>query len=342
MILHLIMLIAGFLLLYFGANWLVKGSANLARSLGISAVVIGLTVVAFGTSAPELVVSVISSLQDKSMIAVGNVVGSNICNIALVLGAAAALMPITANRSVVRRDIPLMLAISIYLLLLSLDSRISRIEGVTLFAGVILYTIFNYYISIKENPAGPATAHIGADSSPNACDTAAPAETIEAQVDEIETIESRPRQALLIIAGIAGVVIGADTMIDAAVAMMKNFGVSEKFIGLTIVALGTSLPELATSVVAAMRRQMDISIGNLVGSNVFNILSVIGAAGMIRPIPIPGGFIESGLIIDYLVMMGISLMPWLMMRKDCTVKRWGGGLLLCCYAGYIAYLIHTG
>jgi len=342
MILHLILLAAGFLLLYFGAEWLVKGSANLARSLGISAVVIGLTVVAFGTSAPELVVSVISSLQDKSMIAVGNVVGSNICNIALVLGAAAAIMPITANRSVVRRDIPLMLAISAYLLLLSLDSRISRIEGITLFCGVILYTIFNYYISIKENPASQAAAHSPAGSGPDTSNTAAPAESIEAQVEEIETIESRPKQVLMIIVGIAGVVIGADTMIDAAVAMMKNFGVSEKFIGLTIVALGTSLPELATSVVAAMKKQMDISIGNLVGSNVFNILSVIGAAGLIRPIPIPGGFIESGLIIDYLVMMGISFLPWLMMRKDCTVKRWGGGLLLCCYAGYIIYLIHTG
>ncbi|MFP4533270.1 MAG: calcium/sodium antiporter [Desulfobacterales bacterium] len=342
MILHLILLAAGFLLLYFGAEWLVKGSANLARSLGISAVVIGLTVVAFGTSAPELVVSVISSLQDKSMIAVGNVVGSNICNIALVLGAAAALMPITANRSVVRRDIPLMLAISVYLLLLSLDSRISRFEGATLFAGVILYTIFNYYISIKENPTKLTPTNFPASSGPDTSDTAAPPENIEAQVEEIETIESRPKQVLMIIAGIAGVVIGADTMIDAAVEMMKNFGVSEKFIGLTIVALGTSLPELATSVVAAMKKQMDISIGNLVGSNVFNILSVIGAAGIIRPIPIPGGFIKSGLIIDYLVMMGICILPWLMMRKDCTVKRWGGGLLLCCYAGYIIYLIHMG
>lgn len=342
MIIHLILLALGFLLLYFGANWLVKGSANLARSLGISAVVIGLTVVAFGTSAPELVVSVISSLQDKSMIAVGNVVGSNICNIALVLGAAAVLMPITANRSVVRRDIPLMLAISIYLLLLSLDSRISRIEGITLFAGVILYTIFNYYISMKENRASKAHPHSPANKSVVREDISESGETIEAKVEEIEVIASRPRQIFMILAGIAGVVVGADTMIDAAVVIMKNFGVSEKFIGLTIVALGTSLPELATSVVAAMKKQMDISIGNLVGSNVFNILSVIGAAGIVRPIPIPGGFIESGLIIDYCVMMGISILPWLMMRKDCTVKRYGGILLLCCYAGYIAYLINTG
>src|SRR6056297_3396552 len=133
MLLQLVLLIVGFVLLYYGAEWLVKGSANLARSLGISSVVIGLTVVAFGTSAPELVVSVISSIQDKSMIAVGNVVGSNICNIALVLGASAAITPIAANRSVIRRDIPLMLAISFYLLLLSLDSHISRLEGASLF-----------------------------------------------------------------------------------------------------------------------------------------------------------------------------------------------------------------
>ncbi|MFO7838249.1 MAG: calcium/sodium antiporter [Desulfosalsimonadaceae bacterium] len=324
MIVHLFWLAAGFGLLYYGAQWLVKGSANLARSLGISAVVIGLTVVAFGTSSPELVVSVISSIQDKSMIAVGNVVGSNICNIALVLGASATLMPIVANRSVIRRDIPLMLAISVYLLLLSLDSHISRIEGASLFAGIILYTIFNYYISAKEKKAGTALPD--------------PA----AATEEIAVIESRLHQILLVTAGIAGVVIGAEKMIDAAVAIMKNFGVSEKFIGLTIVALGTSLPELATSVVAAAKKQMDISIGNLVGSNVFNILSVIGAAGIVRPIPIPGGFIESGLIIDYGAMMGISFLPWLMMRKDCTVKRGGGLLLLCCYGCYIAYLVARG
>jgi len=131
-------------------------------------------------------------------------------------------------------------------------------------------------------------------------------------------------------------------MIDAACVIMKRFGVSEKFIGLTVVAFGTSLPELATSVVAAARKQMDISIGNLVGSNVFNILSVIGAAGIVRPIHIPGGFFESGLIYDYVAMMFISFLPWLFMRKGLTVKRWNGVLLLCCYAGYLGYLIIQG
>jgi cation:H+ antiporter len=333
MALHWILLAIGFVLLYFGADWLVRGAASLARSLGISPVVIGLTVVAFGTSAPELVVSVISSVQDKSMIAVGNVVGSNICNIALVLGAAAAVMPISADRSVVRRDIPLMLGISLYLLLLSMDSHVSRLEGATLFAGVIGYTLFNYFIAVKESRRACAV-----EAAASGC----PEPAVKARVDEIGHIASRPRQVLMIIAGIAGVVIGADTMIDAAVAIMKNMGVSEKFIGLTVVALGTSLPELATSIVAALKRQMDISIGNLVGSNVFNILSVIGAAAIVRPIPIPGGFIESGLVIDYAVMMGISLLPWILMRRDRTVKRWGGLLLLGCYAAYLAHLLQTG
>jgi cation:H+ antiporter len=310
--------LVGFVLLYFGAEWLVKGSSSLARSLGITPIVIGLTVVAFGTSAPELVVSVISSIQAKSMIAVGNVVGSNICNIALVLGLSAVFNPIKSDPSVVKRDIPIMLAISLYLLLLSYNSNLGRIEGTTLFAGVIVYTCFNYSLAKKES-AGAAD--------------------IESELEGIGFIASRSKQILLIVIGIAGVVGGAQIVVDNAVKIMTFLGVSEKFIGLTIVAFGTSLPELATSVVAAMRGEMDISIGNLVGSNVFNIMSVLGVASMVRPISIPGGFIESGLWIDYLVMMFTSFLPWLMMRKDFTVNRRNGVVLLACYVGYLVYLI---
>ena len=321
---QVLLLILGFVLLYFGAEWLVKGSANLARSLGITPIVIGLTVVAFGTSSPELVVSVISSIGEKSMIAVGNVVGSNICNIALVLGAAAVFAPLTADRSVIRRDIPLMLAISVYLLIISINSHISRFEGATLFAGVILYTIFNYYISMRESRYAKE-----------------PLSETTAEIDEIGIIDSRARQIGLIVVGIAGVVIGAQVLINAAVIIMKTFGVGEKFIGLTIVAVGTSLPELATSIVAALRREMDISIGNLVGSNVFNILCVIGVAGLVRPITIPGGLFESGLIYDYLMMMLTSSLPLVLMAKDHTIRRSGGLLLLGCYGAYLAYLIFT-
>ena len=318
MVLYIVYCLVGFVLLYFGAEWLVKGSSSLARSLGITPIVIGLTVVAFGTSAPELVVSLISSIQGKSMIAVGNVVGSNICNIALVLGLSAVFHPIKSDPMVVRRDIPIMLAISLYLLLLTFNSKLGRIEGATLFIGIILYTFMNYYLAKKE--------------------TAGAAE-IESELEDIGFVASRPKQLLMVAAGIAGVVAGAQIVVSNAVLIMTILGVDEKFIGLTIVAFGTSLPELATSVVAAMRGEMDISIGNLVGSNVFNIMSVLGVASLVRPIPIPGGFIESGLWIDYLVMMFTSFLPWLMMRKDYTVKRSDGVILLLCYGGYLTYLI---
>ena len=318
MVPYILYCLVGFVLLYFGAEWLVKGSSSLARSLGITPIVIGLTVVAFGTSAPELVVSLVSSIKGKSMIAVGNVVGSNICNIALVLGLSAVLNPIKSDPMVVRRDIPIMLAISLYLLLLSFNSTLGRIEGATLIIGIILYTFMNYYLAKKET-AGAAD--------------------IESELEDIGFVASRPKQLVMIAVGIVGVVGGAQAVVDSAVFIMTELGVSEKFIGLTIVAFGTSLPELATSVVAAMRGEMDISIGNLVGSNVFNIMSVLGAASLVRPIPIPGGFFASGLWIDYLVMLFTSFLPWLLMRKTYTVDRKGGAFLLTCYVGYLAYLI---
>lgn len=324
MILYIVLCIVGFVLLYFGAEWLVKGSSSLARSLGVSPVVIGLTVVAFGTSMPELVVSLISSIMGKSMIAVGNVIGSNICNISLVLGAAALFQPIRSHPTVVKRDIPIMLAISLILLAMTYNSNISRIEGAVLVVGIILYTYFNYTLVRKEEAQGVDEEKI----------------MEEFGVEEVEEfVESRGRQILLIVVGIAGVVGGAQLVVESAVVIMTYLGVSEKFIGLTIVAFGTSLPELATSVVAAIRKELDISIGNLVGSNVFNIMSVLGAASLARPIPIPGGFFVSGLYIDYLVMFGISALPFLMMYRDNTVSRLQGGLLLACYFGYLTYLI---
>ena len=323
MILHFGLFVVGFLMLYFGASWLVKGSSSLARSMGLTPLVIGLTVVAFGTSTPELLVSLVSSIKGKSMIAVGNVIGSNICNITLVLGFSALIQPIRGNRSVIRRDIPIMLAISLYLLLISLNSKIGRLEGASLLGGIVLYTAFNYYAAVKE------TRNKTHDESVAFIHAA----------EGIDYISSRTRQVVWITTGIVVVIVGAEILIDASVAIMKTFGVSEKFIGLTIVALGTSLPEFATSAVAAMKKEMDISIGNLVGSNVFNILCVLGAASLVKPIPIPGGFVQSGLLIDYLFMMFVSFLPWLMMRKTFTVSRRDGVMLLLCYAGYILYLL---
>ena len=276
---------------------------------------------AFGTSAPEFVVSIVSSIQNKSMIAVGNVVGSNICNIALVLGLTSVFRPLSCHRSLIKRDIPIMLGISAYLLLISLDSKLSRVDGATLFSGIILYICFNYYVAVKESKNISSVNSVTSKSATN----------------RMEYI-SRPGQIVRIVAGIAGVVAGAELLVNSAVSIMHVFGVSEKFIGLTVVAFGTSLPELATSLVAAIKKEMDISIGNLVGSNVFNILGVLGAASLIRPISIPGGFIESGLLIDYLAMILISLLPWLMMKKTFSTRRKDGIILLSCYMGYLAYL----
>jgi len=278
--------------------------------------------VAFGTSAPEFVVSIVSSIQNKSMIAMGNVVGSNICNIALVLGLTSVLRPLSCHRSVIRRDIPIMLGISAYLLLISFDSKLSRVDGATLFSGIILYICFNYYVAVKESKNISSVNSVTSKSATN----------------RMEYI-SRPGQIVRIVAGIAGVVAGAELLVNSAVSIMHAFGISEKFIGLTVVAFGTSLPELATSLIAAIKKEMDISIGNLVGSNVFNILGVLGAASLIRPISIPGGFIGSGLLIDYLAMILISLLPWLMMKKTFSTRRKHGIILLSCYMGYLAYLV---
>ena len=214
-----------------------------------------------------------------------------------------------------------MLGISVYLLLISFDSKLSRFDGATLLCGIIIYSFFNYYTAVKESKNISGVNSI----------------TSESAADKIDYI-SRPGQIVRIVAGIAGVVAGAEIIVNSAVSIMHTFGISEKFIGLTVVALGTSLPELATSVVAAIKKEMDISIGNLVGSNVFNILGVLGAASLIRPISIPEGFIGSGLLIDYIVMMFISFLPWIMMRKTNTVMRRDGVVLLSCYVVYIVYL----
>lgn len=319
MTVNILLFVVGLVMLYYGAGWLVRGSSSLAGSLGMQPIVIGLTVVAFGTSAPELVVSLVSSLKGKSMIAVGNIIGSNICNIALVLGMTALFQPIKCQPSVFKRDIPIMLGITLYLLVVSFNSHIGRLEGASLVLAIIAYIFYNYRVATRTT-----------------CD-----ETVAMQSDvaEIKPVDSRFRQVSLILTGIAGVVIGAEVLIDSAVKIMTVFGVDDKFIGLTIVAFGTSLPELATSVIAALKKEMDISLGNLVGSNVFNILAVLGAAALVNPITIPGGFMASGLFIDYMVMTAVSALPLLMIRKTYTVSRMDGVVLLTTYGGYLAYLI---
>jgi len=262
-------------------------------------------------------------------------VGSNICNIALVLGLTSVFRPLTCHRSVINRDIPIMLGISLYLLLISFDSKLGRFDGTTLFCGIIIYSFFNYYTATKEskNISGLTSVTSKLDQFP----TRPISNSTKLAADKTDYI-SRSGQIVRIVAGIASVVAGAEIVVNSAISIMHTFGISEKFIGLTVIAFGTSLPELATSVVAAIKKEMDISIGNLVGSNVFNILGVLGAASLIRPIQISGGFVESGLLIDYFAMILISFLPWLFMKKTFSTTRKNGVVLLFCYVGYIAYL----
>jgi cation:H+ antiporter len=216
-----------------------------------------------------------------------------------------------------------MLAISTFLLLLSFNSVIGRVEGVALFCGIVAYTWFNYKVAVRVDRTLPVPAGADTDLPPLIAGL----------------IEKRWGQCLMIAGGTAAVVVGADLLVDAAVSIMSALGVNEKFVGLTVVAFGTSVPELATSVVAAMKKEMDISLGNLVGSNVFNILSVVGATAMVKPIVISGGFIGSGLVVDYLVMMVISALPWMLMKRDLTITRRKGLILLGCYVAYVSFLI---
>jgi len=298
--------------LYLGAEGLVRGSVALALQLGLSRLVIGLTVVAFGTSTPELVVSVKAALDGLYGISLGNVAGSNICNIALILGISAFIQPLRIDAQVIRLQIPIMILISILLTVLLLDGHIGRFEGACLFLGIVGYTGYNLYRARKENP-GP---------SGNSSDIPAAAPV------------GRIWVSLLFVAGGLGLLMaGAQFFLTGAVSLARNLGVSEAFIGLTIVALGTSLPELATSMMAALKKEGDIAVGNVVGSNIFNILCILGVTSLVHPIEM-GGI----RMIDMGVMLGVAILVLPMARSGFRLNRWEGAILLAVYGGYVFYL----
>ena len=305
-----IKLLAGFAMLFLGGDWLVDGGVTLARRFRISSLVIGMTIVAFGTSAPELLVSMTSAIKGSAGIAMGNVLGSNIANIGLILGLTALLCPIpTENRKVTANGL-VMIAASLLLLVFSLKGGISRIEGAVLFAGIILFTV----ISIRKGRAGASSE----DSESS---------------DVHEKKMSVAVALLLIILSCALLAFGADFMVDGATVLAKAIGVSDKVIGLTVVALGTSLPELAASVAAALKKEMDISIGNIIGSNIFNVFCVLGVSGSIRPIP----FEYAPYRADFIIMLAFSavllllVQPW---KAQGKLGRASGLLLFAAYAVY--------
>jgi cation:H+ antiporter len=316
---------AGFLLLLAGADLLVRGAAALALRLGLPPLVVGLTVVAFGTSSPELVVSGRASLAGAGAIAVGNVIGSNICNIALILGLASLVRPLTIRAQLIRRDVPVAIAAALFLVLVLLDGKVSGPEGGLLLIGLIVYLGF----SLHRARAQAARAPAGGDQ----------AARLEEGLARLPMAPSRPRHpvwlsALFLLAGIGGLTWGADLFVKGSVAAAARLGVSQAVIGLTIVAVGTSLPELATSLMASFRKEGDIAIGNVVGSNIFNTLGILGVAALLRPLSAPGiGSVDLG------VMVGLSLLMLPLFRSGFVLTRLEGLLLLLIYAGYLYHLV---
>ena len=313
------MIAAGLILLVLGAEWLVRGASRLAVRIGISPLVVGLTVVAFGTSAPEMAVSIRSALAGQSDIALGNVVGSNIFNVLLILGLAAAITPLRVAQQIVRWDVPLMIGVSVVTLLLALDGSISRADGAALFLGIVAYTVFAIVKGRQEK------------------DPAVQAE-YETELGAKKARESRPLvDGALILGGLVLLVVGAQWLVDGAVSMARSLGISEMVVGLTIVAGGTSLPELATSVVAAMRGERDIAVGNVVGSNIFNVLAVLGATALVGSGGV--GVAPEVLSFDLPVMLVVALACLPIVLTGHSIERWEGILFLLGYAAFTTYQV---
>jgi cation:H+ antiporter len=311
-VLDVVLFLAGLVALYFGAEWLVGGASRIATSMGIAPLVVGLTVVSFGTSAPELVVSGLASWRGAGDLAVGNIVGSNIANIALILGAAALIRPLAVQRGLVVRDVPIMIATVLLLQLLMWTGIITRLEGVLLLVIFVFYMVHLMRDARKE--AGAARA------------------LLEQLPGETPERPSRRRDLLLIAGGTVGLVVGAQLLVGSASAIARELGVSEVVIGLTFVAFGTSVPELAASVVASLKGEAQIVLGNIIGSNIFNVTLILGAASLLRPIPVPPTVVRvEGPI---LIVLSVALLPLILTRH--RVNRWEGGLLVL---GYVAFVI---
>lgn len=313
LVLGFLMLIAGFALLIKGADWFVDGAAGIAEKFGIPQLVIGLTIVAFGTSAPEAAVSITAALGDTAGLAVGNIVGSNIMNILVILGLSAVITPVPVQKSTFRYEIPFVLVITVILGILGLiGGELSRVDGIILWA---LFILFFVYL-VKMSKSGS---------------------TIDAEAENAEPAKKKSvwLLILLVIVGIVMIVLGSNWTVNGATNIAQTFGMSDRLIGLTIVALGTSLPELVTSVIAARKGNADIAIGNIVGSNIFNILFVLGTTSLITNVSFAENF-----YVDTAISAAAVVLLWICVaNKDRKLKRWGGALMLVSYAAYFVYLL---
>jgi len=315
---NLIMFAVGLTLLVSGGTALVRGSSRIAASLGISPLVIGLTLVAFGTSSPELAVSMKSVLSNQSGIALGNVVGSNIFNILVILGISALIVPLKVAQQLIRIDVPLMIILSVIALILSLDRQFGRVDGLIFITCLILYIFFLIYQSRKESK------EVVAEYAYNY------SQIIVRQGFWIKNI-------FLIAAGFVLLILGSRWLVDSAVSLARYLGVSELIIGLTIVAVGTSLPELATSVIAAMRRERDIAVGNVIGSNIFNLVGVLGISSVVsrNGVEVPASIIG----FDYPVMIAVAIVCLPIFFTGGIISRKEGAILLGYYIIYTSYLV---
>lgn len=300
-------------MLLIGAEAMVRGGAALALRFGVPPLIIGLTVLAFGTSSPELVVSIKGAISQQGDIAIGNVLGSNISNLALILGVAALIRPLKIQEQVLQREMPVMLAATGLFALLLLDREISRLDGALFVLGLLAYLGYNIWSARQGQPV------VNPDDIPGA-----------------EAAEKRSTlwNASMVVIGIALLAFGVNLFVNGATDLARLVGLSEAVIALTIVALGTSLPELATSALASFRHEGDLSVGNVIGSNVFNIFAILGIAALIEPMEAVG--INN---IDVGMMLAVTIVVWPMMRTGFRLSRWEGGLLVTSYLGYMIYLI---
>ncbi len=358
MAINIVLLLLGVIIVLKGADWLTDGAVNIATRFGVSQMVIGLTIVAMGTSMPEFCVSMVSALKGTPDLAVGNVVGSNTLNTLLIVGCSALVAPIMVKRSSVKRDIPFAVVASLLMLLFCLDGAIGRVDAAVLFAGFCLFMFVTLkYAKTTEGPAATvatsgaamataAAASTSVSETPTSQTYAPEASTSQPSSSEASSSETSAPKAsqasgtsmlkavVMLVVGLLCLIAGSNMFVDNASFVASSLGVSDAVIGLTIVAGGTSMPELATSMVSAKKGNSDIAIGNVIGSNVFNILMIIGITGLVKPMHIAG--ITT---LDLIMMLASMLLMWFFCRTTYKVKRWEGAVLTIIYLAYLTWLI---
>lgn len=312
---NLLQLIGGFGALWFGAEWLVRGAARIATNMGVSPVVIGLTLVSLGTSAPELVVGIVAALEDRTGLLIGNVMGSNLANIGLILGATAVVRPLAVADRVISRDVPIMVLVTIFIFPLVLDNAVVLGDGLILLVVLIVYVAFTF-LTVDEDMS---QLEDGADADSE---------------EEAEAARGLLVNLGLVAAGAIGLAFGGGAIVERASELAGALGASEELIGLTVVAVGTSLPELVTAIVAAARQQADIAVGNIVGSNIFNLTAVLGVSALVSEIPVDPSILTRQLP----AVLVISLLAWPITASASRVRRSEGVLLVAAYFGFMVWI----